>query len=103
MRTIEILFVIIILSSAFVTASYFAVLPSPKEVSPVNLRRLALTTLQMLDSDYDLSQATFQTEDAATWSRLQVALSASLPANIAYNLTIYDVNDQGGQIYTQVA
>jgi hypothetical protein len=103
MRTIEILFVIIILSSAFVTASYFAVLPSPKEVSPVNLRRLALTTLQMLDSDYDLSRATFQTDDATTWSRLQVALSASLPVNIVYNLTIYDVNDQGGAIYTQVA
>jgi hypothetical protein len=103
MRTIEILFVIIILSSAFVTASYFAVLPSPKEVSPINLRRLSLTTLQMLDSDYDLSRATFQTEDATTWNRLQVALSASLPANIVYNLTIYDVNDQGGEIYSQVA
>jgi hypothetical protein len=103
MRTIEILFVIIILSSAFVTASYFAVLPSPNEVSPINLRRLSLTTLQMLDSDYDLSRATFQTDDASTWNRLQVALSASLPANIVYNLTIYDVNDQGGEIYSQVA
>jgi hypothetical protein len=103
MRTIEILFVIIILSGAFVAASYFAVLPSPQEESPINLRRLALTTLQVLDSDYGLSQATFQTEDTEIWSRLQIALSASLPANIVYNLTVYDINDQGGEIYTQVA
>jgi hypothetical protein len=102
-RTIEILFVIIILSSAFIAASYFAVLPSPREVSPMNLHRLALTTLQMLDSDYDLSRATFETSDTQTWSRLQVALSASLPANVVYNLTVYDVNNDGGQIYTQVA
>lgn len=102
-RTIEIIFVIIILSGAFIAASYFAVLPSPQEVSPLNLRRLALTTLQMLDSDYDLSRATFETSDTQTWSRLQVALSASLPPNIVYNLTVYEVNNDGGQIYTQVA
>jgi hypothetical protein len=102
-RTIEVIFVIIILSSAFIAASYFAVLPSPREVSPVNLRRLALTTLQMLDSDYDLSRATFQTDNTQTWSHLQVALSASLPPNVVYNLKIYDINDGGGQIYTQVA
>jgi hypothetical protein len=102
-RTIEILFVIIILSSAFIAASYFAVLPSPREVSPLNLRRLALTTLQMLDSDYDLSRATFETGDTQTWSNLQVALSASLPPNVIYNLTVYDINNDGGQIYTPVA
>ncbi|HSV49599.1 MAG TPA: hypothetical protein VLH35_04720, partial [Candidatus Acidoferrales bacterium] len=103
MRTIEILFVIIILSGAFIAASYFAVLPSPQEESPINLRRLSLTTLQVLDSDYGLSAATFQTEDIEIWNRLQVALSASLPTNIVYNLTVYDINDQGGEIYTQVA
>lgn len=101
-RTIEVLFVIIILSGAFIAVSYFAVLPSPREVSPINLRRLAYTTLQMLDSDYDLSSATFQTDNPLTWSRLQVALSASLPANVIYNLTVYDINDQGGSIYSQV-
>jgi hypothetical protein len=102
-RTIEVLFVIIILSGAFVAVSYFAVLPSPREVSPINLRRLSYTTLQMLDSDYDLSAATFQTDNSVTWSRLQVALSASLPANIIYNLTVYDVNDEEGDLYNYVA
>ena len=35
-------------------------------------------------------------------NQLQVALSATLPANIVYNLTIYDIN-QDGALYTQAA
>jgi hypothetical protein len=101
-RTIEVLFVIIILSGAFIAASYFAVLPSPREVSPINLRRLSFTTLQMLDSDYDLSRATFETENPEIWGRLQIALAASLPPNVVYNLTIYDINDEGGSLYQYV-
>jgi hypothetical protein len=102
-RTIEILFVIIILAGAFIGASYFAVLPAPRQVSPINLNRLALTTLQMLDSDYDLSRAAFETDNSTVLGQLQVALSASLPPNVIYNLTVYDVNDGGGQLYTSVA
>jgi hypothetical protein len=101
-RTIEVLFVIIILSGAFIAVSYFTVLPPPREVSPINLRRLALTTLQTLDSSYDLSRAAFDTDNSTTWSGLQVALSASLPPEVVYNLTVYDVNDAEGQLYNYV-
>ena len=101
-RTIEVLFVIIIISGAVIATSYFTVLPSPREVSPINLRRLSFTTLQMLDSDYDLSRAAFETDNATAWGGLQVALSASLPPNVVYNLTVYDVNDQEGQVYNYV-
>jgi hypothetical protein len=105
-RTIEVLFVIIILSGAFIAVSYFTVLPSPREISPINLRRLSFTTLQMLDSDYDLSTAAFEsgnaTQDAANWNGLQVALAASLPANVIYNLTVYNVSAADGQIYSAV-
>ena len=100
-RTIEVLFVIIILASSFLAVSYFTVLPPPREVSPVNLRRLSFTTLQMLDSNYDLGKAAFET-DNSTWEGLQVALSASLPPNVVYNLTVYDVNNADGQIYNYV-
>ncbi len=96
MRTIEVLIVIIIITGAFISASYFAVLPWPRQVSPVNLRRLSFTTLQVLDSDYDLSTATFETENDTLWSELQIALSASLPPNVVYNLTVYEVNSAGG-------
>src|SRR5665647_866415 len=101
-RTIEVLFVIIILSGAFIAISYFTVLPSPREVSPINLRRLSFTTLQMLDSNYDLSRAAFETDNSSVWGGLQVALSASLPADVIYNLTVYDVNDGEGQLYNYI-
>lgn len=96
MRTIEVLIVIIIITGAFIGASYFAVLPWPRQVSPVNLRRLSFTTLQVLDSDYDLSTAAFETENDTLWSELQIALSASLPPNVVYNLTVYEVASAGG-------
>ena len=67
MRTIEVLIVIIIITGAFFIASFFAVLPWPRQVSPVNLRRLSFTTLQMLDSDYDLSKAAFETDNYTLW------------------------------------
>jgi hypothetical protein len=103
MRTIEVLLVVIIISTAFVAASYFTVLPPPRQVSPMNLRRLSLTTLQMLDSDYDLSTAAFQTDNSSIWGGLQIALSASLPPNVVYNLTVYDISGQDGDVYSSVA
>jgi hypothetical protein len=102
-RTIEVLFVIMIIAGAFITVSFFTVLPPPREVSPINLRRLSFTTLQTLDSNYELSRAAFETDNATIWGGLQVALSASLPPDVVYNLTVYDVNDADGQIYNYVA
>ncbi|MCW4004629.1 MAG: hypothetical protein NWE95_12035 [Candidatus Bathyarchaeota archaeon] len=100
MRTIEVLLVIIIIAGAYVSVSYLTKLPDPREVAPVNLRRLSLATLQMLDSDYDLGTAVFD-NDPAVWGRLQVALSASLPPNVVYNLTVYNVNSDG-ELYSYV-
>jgi hypothetical protein len=102
MRTIEVLIVIIIITGAFIAASFFAVLPWPRQVSPMNLRRLAFTTLQMLDTNYELSRAAFETENSTIWGGLQVALSASLQPNIIYNLTVYEVTGQTTQLYTYI-
>jgi hypothetical protein len=103
MRTIEILIVIIIITGAFIAASFFAVLPWPRQVSPMNLRRLSFTTLQLLDSNYDLSRAAFEVDNATIWGELQVALSASLPANVIYNLTVYEVSSGTAQLYDMKA
>ncbi|XHH10129.1 MAG: hypothetical protein ACFCUE_05720 [Candidatus Bathyarchaeia archaeon] len=101
MRTIEVLIVVVIIAGAFIAASAYAVLPWPREVSPVNLRRLSYTTLQTLDSNYDLSQAAFAVNDNESWINLQTTLSASLPPNVLYNLTVYDVgNSSTTQLYT---
>jgi len=105
MRTIEVLIVIIIITGAFIAASFFAVLPWPRQVSPVNLRRLSFTTLQLLDSNYDLSKAAFEIDNATIWGELQVALSASLPPNVIYNLTVYEVGGSavGAELYHDLA
>jgi len=104
MRTIEVLIVILIITGAFIAASAFAILPWPRQVSPMNLRRLSYTTLELLDSDHDLSTAAFETENYSIWSGLQVALSASLPVNVVYNLTVYEVGISGGgtELYTEM-
>ncbi|MGB9915057.1 MAG: hypothetical protein ACPLIG_02980 [Candidatus Bathyarchaeales archaeon] len=101
MRTIEVLIAIIIITGAFIISSFYAVLPWPRQVSPLNIKRLALTTLQTLDSDYSLSLAAFDVDNATLWGDLQVALSASLPPNIVYNLTVYEVGtgEDGSELY----
>jgi hypothetical protein len=102
MRTIEVFLVIIIITAAFIISSFFAVLPQPRQVSPLNLRRLALTTLQTLDVDYDLSGTAFKSPNDLAWGQLQIALSACLPPNIVYNLTVYEVLSGGTQLYTPI-
>jgi len=103
MRTIEIFLVIIIITGAFIMSSFFAVLPSPRRVSPLNFRRFALSTLQTLDVDYDLSETIFKPENDPAWSELQIALSACLPPNIVYNLTAYEVSSGSGtELYTPI-
>jgi hypothetical protein len=99
MRTIEILLVIVIITGAFIIASFFAVLPSPRQVSPMSLERLALTTLQQLDVSHDLSTTIFRPTSDPSWTDLQIALSASLPSNMVYNLTVYDVVPGSNQLY----
>jgi hypothetical protein len=91
MRTVEILIVILILAGAFIAASFFAVLPSPRQISSPNLRQLALTTLQVLDTDKALTETVFKDPSDRAWTDLQIALSACLPPNIVYNLTVYDM------------
>jgi hypothetical protein len=102
MRTIEIFLVVIIITAAFMISSFFAVLPSPRQVSPLNLRRLALTTLQTLDVNYGLSETVFKPIDDSAWSELQIALSACLPPNMVYNLTVYEVQTGGTMLYSRI-
>jgi hypothetical protein len=99
MRTIEVFLVIIIIMGASIIASIYAVLPEPRRVSPINLRRLALTELEMLDSDHDLTETVFTTANDPAWGQLQTALSASLPPNIVYNLTVYNISPGTTQLY----
>lgn len=90
MRTVEIIMVIIILATAFIATTLYAVLPSPKQLSSPSLRQLALTTLQVLDTKKALTETVFKDPTDQSWANLQIALSAILPPNVVYNLTVYD-------------
>ena len=91
LRTIEVIIVILILTGAFVAASIFAVLPSPRQISSPDLRQLGLTTLQMLDTNKDLTETVFKDPADPSWIDLEIVLSACLPPNIVHNLTVYDI------------
>jgi len=91
MRTIEIFMVALIIFGAFAITSYFAVLPSPRDISGLNLRELALSTLETLDVNGDLGRTVFTNNSDPSWTSLQIALSASLPPNVVYNFSTYDI------------
>jgi hypothetical protein len=91
LRTVEVIIVILILSGAFIAASLFAVLPSPRQISSPNLSQLALTTLRMLDTEKDLTETVFKDQADQAWKDLEIALSGCLPPNIVHNLTVYDI------------
>jgi len=97
MRTVEVLFVIIIILGAFMIASQFAVLPSPRQIFGTNLRELAVSTLQTFDARYNLRRIAFS-DDPDAWGDLQKALSAALPPNIVYNLTVFNIITTGGVV-----
>jgi hypothetical protein len=96
MRTVEVLFVIIILLSAFFITTYFAVLPSSSQAFGTNLRELSQSTLEILDAQGMLSETVFKPDDDPAWGDLQRALSASLPPNIVYNLNVYNLSTTEG-------
>jgi hypothetical protein len=91
MRTLEVFTVAIILFAALAITTYFAVLPSPGNISGRNLRELALSTIETLDANDELTRTVFNNVSDPSWVHLQNALTASLPPNIVYNLTVYDI------------
>jgi len=45
----------------------------------------------MLDTNKDLTETVFKNQADHAWTDLEIALSACLPPNIVYNLTVYDI------------
>lgn len=100
MRTVEALFVIIIILGAFIIATQFAVLPSPRQIFGTNLRELALSTLETLNAKGILTETVFRSPFDPSWGDLQRALSASLPPNIVHNLSVFDISTASDGVVT---
>ncbi len=103
MRTVEVLFVIIIILGAFIITAQFAVLPPPRQAFGTNLRELSHSTIETLDDEGLLSETVFADEANPAWGDLKKALSASLPPNVVYNLSVYDISTSEGAITYQLA
>jgi hypothetical protein len=103
MRTVEVLFVIIIILGAFIITSQFAVFPSPRQAFGTNLRELSQSTIETLDDEGMLTETVFAVQSDSAWGDLKKALSASLPPNVVYNLSVYDISTNGGAITYQLA
>ena len=100
MRTVEVLFVIVILLTAFVITTQFAVLPSPSDAFGTNLRELSQSTLETLDMQGILSATVFEDPSDEAWGDLQKAISASIPPNMVYNFSVYDLTANSGGVVT---
>jgi len=98
MRTVEVLFVIVILLGSFVITTQFAVLPSSREAFGTDLGELAQSTLETLDAQGVLSETVFKDISDDAWGDLQKSLSASLPVNVVYNLSVYNLSTTNGVI-----
>jgi len=98
MRTVEVLFVIMILLGALLMAIQFAVLPSPQQAFGTNLRELSKSTVETLDGKGILTETVFKDPSDPAWGDLQKALSASLPPNVVYNLSVYDISTSSGGV-----
>jgi len=98
MRTVEVLFVIVILLGALLMTIQFAVLPSPRQAFGTNLRELSQSTLETLDGKGVLTETVFEDSNDTDWGDLQKALSASLPPNVVYNLSVYDISTSSGGV-----
>ena len=103
MRTVEVLFVIIIILGAFIITSQFAVFPSPRQAFGTNLRELSQSTIETLDDEGMLTETVFAVQSDSAWGDLKKALSASLPPNVVYNLSVYDISTSEGAIIYQLA
>jgi hypothetical protein len=104
MRTVETILVIGLLATVL-SVSLFATWPSLRRASSLDLRRIAFTTLETLDANSSLSQTAFRPSNDPAWNNLQSALSSCLPANIVYNLTVYQILNSSGAtaLYTPIS
>jgi len=60
-------------------------------ISSQNLQDLALTSIQTLDAEGELRRTIFDPTNDSSWAELENVLSSSLPPDIVFNLTVFDI------------
>ena len=88
MRVIETILASLIIVAALSFVTVYAVLPSTSTYEVSDLDKMAYSVLQDLDQHGLLPQFVYTND----WNNLRSALKMTLPVDVYFNLTVYDVN-----------
>lgn len=89
LRTLEALFVVILVFGTFYSILGYTTLPAPVETSSIGLRELADSTLVTLDKDGYLSYNLFKGGDTG-WVNVIKTIDSTMPTGLVYQLTEYE-------------
>lgn len=92
MRVIEVILASIMVISAIIFLYYFSSAPASSTYETGDLEKIGHNVLHNIDEQRLLGRYVFNSE----WSNLQAALTVSIPTDVYFNLTVYDLN--GNQI-----
>ena len=90
LKTLETLFVVVLVFTTLYSVQTYVQLPSPRLSSSIGLQEYATSTLKSLDNDGTLTRAAFSEGDEWPTDILK-SVDSSLPANTIYKLTAYQI------------
>ena len=90
LKTVEALFVVVLVFTTLVAMESYIQLPSPRLASSIGQQELATTTLKSLDNDGTLTQAAFSNNNGQ-WAEVLKSIDNNLPSNTIYKLTSYQI------------
>jgi hypothetical protein len=89
MRVIEAILASFVLISALTFVNFFALAPTNQKYEVTDLENIGYNALHDLDVQGLLSNFIYRDDG---WISLKAALSVTLPTDVYYNITIYDIN-----------
>ncbi|MCX6641865.1 MAG: hypothetical protein NTV15_00555, partial [Candidatus Bathyarchaeota archaeon] len=96
MRTLESLFVVIIVFATLTTVFNHGVLPAPIETSSTGLRELADSAIATLDKEGYLTQSIFEKNSVlsdAKWKSVVETIDSALPLGTVFQLKVYRIDE----------
>jgi len=90
LKTVEALFVVVLVFTSLSAIESYIQLPSPRLASSIGQQELATTTLKSLDNDGTLTQAVFSKNDSQ-WAEVLKSIDNNIPSNTIYKLTSYQI------------
>jgi hypothetical protein len=91
LKTVEALFVVVLVFTTLYSVQNYIQLPSPRLASSIGLQEFATSTLKSIDSDGALTQAAFS--KGSEWpTEILKSIDSNLPPNTIYKLTAYQID-----------